>query len=312
MIASARRELTVGDALARGDCTHSIPLRSGADQLGLALEDMLKGNLATVSRLIQVVETVNRGAAMVSDASRSLSDGARTSAEALTQMTSTVDDMSQRARENAEHAREANQFADYGRNAAQRGYQAATDLAAAMVGIRRSGQEIGSVVQLIDDIAFQTHLLALNAAVEAARAGRQGRGFSVVAEEVRNLAARSAKAARETGDMVTSMLGQMAAGAQLTERSDREFREIVGAADRLAGLSERMAAASSAQSTAMTQIAQGLVQIDEVTRGNNRNAQRMAESAAYLSSQADELRQRVSHFRISSAGEEADHDGGPG
>ncbi|MCD7895639.1 MAG: methyl-accepting chemotaxis protein [Planctomycetaceae bacterium] len=170
---------------------------------------------------------------------------------------------------------------------------------AAMGEIQEAGQKIAVVAKLIDDIAFQTNLLSLNAAVEAARAGRQGKGFSVVADKVRNLSGRSAKAARETREMVEAMAKRMEAGAQLAAHTDKEFRDIVAATEKVAFLFENIAEASVSQSQAMEQIAGGLSQIDSVIQENTMSAEKTAMSALTLSRQADELRRMVSRFKLS-------------
>jgi methyl-accepting chemotaxis protein len=169
--------------------------------------------------------------------------------------------------------------------------------------VQDAGIRIARIVKLIDDIAFQTNLLALNAAVEAARAGRQGKGFSVVADEVRNLSGRSAKAARDTGAMVAAMTGRMEAGAQLAQRSDHEFREIVEATEKVAQLFADITQASDSQSMAVGQISQGLSQIDSVIQENTDNAGRTASSSLALSRQAEALRRMISRFRLQSSDE---------
>ncbi len=173
-----------------------------------------------------------------------------------------------------------------------------TELVTAMKEIQQAGAKIAIVAKLIDDIAFQTNLLALNAAVEAARAGRQGKGFSVVADEVRSLSGRSAKAARETSAMVEAMTDRMQAGAELAVRSDNEFRDIVEATSQVALIFQEISSASDAQSAAMAQIAGGLGQIDGVIQENTHSAGSTASSALQLSRQAEELNRLVSRFRL--------------
>ena len=298
MIESSRNELQIADALARGDYSCSLPLRSNVDALGQALDTMMKINHATLSRIIELVKNVNDSAELVSNASSALSGGAQTSVMALDNISATINEVDRQARDNANNVQEANKFAGIGREAARRGYHAMNDLTDGMAKIQESGQQIGRVVKVIDDIAFQTNLLSLNAAVEAARAGRQGKGFSVVAGEVRGLAARSAKAAHETGAMVENMVEQMLAGAQLAKRSDKEFRDIVETVDRVVNLFEHISAASASQSSAISQIVERLSQVEVVTDDNNRHAEQLSESAAHLSRQADELKHIVAHFRL--------------
>lgn len=298
LIGSYRYEINVANAVSEGDFTKPIALRSESDQLGLALRRMLVRTNGTLGRVNDCVVRVGQSANMVSSASQSLSRGAQTSAAALEEITQNVFQVDAQAKENAINACKANELAIASRDSAQRGYDAVRDLATAMAEIQDAGRRIASVAKLIDDIAFQTNLLALNAAVEAARAGRYGKGFTVVADEVRNLSARSAKAARETGQMVSTMTERMEVGMEMAQRSDSEFRDIVADTDKVAKIFTSITNASNSQSVAVEQIARGLEQIDQVIQENTHNAEATASSSQWLLIQADDLRASVSRFRL--------------
>lgn len=298
LIGSYRYEINVANAVSEGDFTKPIVLRSETDQLGRALRRMLVRTNGTLGRVNDCVVRVGESANQVSTASQSLSRGAQTSAAALEEITQNVLQVDAQAKENAGNAEMASELAIASRDSAQRGYDAVRDLATAMAEIQAAGKRIASVAKLIDDIAFQTNLLALNAAVEAARAGRYGKGFSVVADEVRSLSARSARAARETGQMVTTMTERMKAGMEMAERSDSEFRDIVADTDKVAQIFTSITNASNVQSIAVEQIARGLEQIDAVIQENTHNAEATANSAQWLLTQADDLRASVSRFRL--------------
>ncbi len=295
---SRREELEMANGIAGGDYTKSVTLRSDLDLLGKAFNAMIRMNKNALTRVNDAVAQVGHGADMVSEASASLSQGVLTSESVLEEISVTVSTVDSQAQENAKNAKGANQLADNSREAANRGYESITQIAGAMSQIQQSGKKIASVVKLIDDIAFQTNLLALNATVEAARAGRHGKGFSVVADEVRNLSSRSAKAAHETAEMVEAMLEQMETGSRLAEHSDREFREIVETTAQVAKLFENITAASNSQSFALSEIVQSLGQIANVTLENSNNARQMATFANTLSHQAEALRRLVGHFRL--------------
>ena len=298
LVDSNRIELGMANAMAKGDFTTPIGIRSEEDELGRALRSMLSTSSTTLLQVSRAVERVGNGLHDVTAASRSLSQGAQTSAQAVEEISQAVHNVDGQAKENAANARQANELATVSRDAARRGYDAVTELVNAMAEIRQAGGKIATVAKLIDDIAFQTNLLALNAAVEAARAGRQGKGFSVVADEVRNLSGRSARAARETSTMIAAMTERMTAGAELAEKSDSEFREIVEATSKVAQLFQDIADSSAAQSTAMAQVAVGLGQIDAVIQENTHNAGRTASSAVALLRQADMLRHMVARFKL--------------
>jgi methyl-accepting chemotaxis protein len=298
LVHSNRTEIAMANAMANGDYTKSISLRSDDDQLGVAFRTMLSTSNATLSQVGRSMEQMTDDAQSVSEASLSLSQGAQTSAQALEEINESVGRVDVQAKENAARAAEANRLAMNSRDAARRGYAAVIELVDAMKEIQQAGAKIAIVAKLIDDIAFQTNLLALNAAVEAARAGRPGKGFSVVADEVRNLSGRSAKAARETSEMVEAMNDRMRAGSELAVRSDNEFRDIVEATNQVAYIFQEISAASDAQSVAMAQIAGGLGQIDGVIQKNTQSASSTESSAINLSRQAEELNRMVSRFRL--------------
>ncbi len=297
-----RREVAAVNAVAAGDYTRTIPVRSDKDSLTAALNAMIRTSKHTLSQVNHAVRQVGSGANAVSGVSVSLSNGVMTSQEELARIAHAVESVDSQAQRNSLHAMGASELVAGGERAAKRGYEAVTQLIAAMTEIQQAGKKIASVAKLIDDIAFQTNLLALNAAVEASRAGRHGKGFSVVADEVRSLSMRSARAANETSDMVASMLTLMETGARQAEHSDREFQEIVKAAEEMGELFESIAAASNAQSMMMTEIVESLSRIEGVVRDNSEDARRMEGSAGTLLLQAEELREMVSHFRLNREG----------
>ena len=170
----------------------------------------------------------------------------------------------------------------------------------AMNEINESSGQISRIIKVIEEIAFQTNLLALNAAVEAARAGAQGRGFAVVAEEVRNLAQRSSKAARETTDLIERTVGRVGNGTQIANHTAKALDGIVLSVTRVSDLVDEIAAASREQALGIEQVSQGLGHIDSVTQNNAANAEESASASEELSSQAMQLKQMLTRFKLSS------------
>jgi methyl-accepting chemotaxis protein len=172
-----------------------------------------------------------------------------------------------------------------------------------MKGINDSSKKIADIISVIDGIAFQTNILALNAAVEAARAGEQGRGFAVVASEVRNLAGRSADAAKEIKTLITDSVGRVEQGTSLVDQAGATMNEVVTAIRRVTDIMGEISAASSEQSSGVAQVGEAVTQMDQATQQNAALVEEMAAAAGSLKSQAQDLVQAVSVFRLAHHGD---------
>ena len=164
--------------------------------------------------------------------------------------------------------------------------------------IDRSSNEISSIIRTIEDIAFQTNLLALNASIEAAHAGTAGKGFSVVADEVRNLAARSAEAARDTGTLIGHSLHDVKTGTESTNLAISAMQVISECIQSIKMLMDEIAIASVQQSEMIVSVENRIKEVSKVIQSNSDAAEESALISNELSKQSKTLNQLISQFRI--------------
>jgi methyl-accepting chemotaxis protein len=294
----------VMQAMANGDLTIRMKGEYKGDSLTLknSVNDTLESLNEILSQVSTTVEEVTRGALQVSDASTNLSQGATEQAASLEEITSSMSEIGSQTRLNAENANQANGLTQEARDAAERGNNEMGQLNEAMTEINESSKNISKIIKVIDEIAFQTNLLALNAAVEAARAGRHGKGFAVVAEEVRNLAARSATAAKETAELIENSMKTVERGSSLAVKTGEALEDIKNSSVKVADIVGEITTSSNEQAQGISQINEGLSQIDKVTQTNTASAEQSASAAEELSGQANQLRELIARFRLSASG----------
>ena len=247
--------------------------------------------------LKEVVERIHRGADGLGETADRIRQGSENTAEGTGQQAASVEEtgatlteLAAQLRVNAESTRKAEHLTTETRTAATAGAGELKELAAALAEIRTSGQEVAKIIRTIDEIAFQTNILALNAAVEAARAGEAGLGFAVVAEEVRNLAQRSAAAARETSRSIASSLDRGEKGQAIGDQVRVRLELILSKISEVDDVVRSISAASQQQSAGLATIDSAMSRIQSVTADNASHAKDAADVAGQLAGETESLR----------------------
>jgi len=271
-----------------------------ATVIGLAFGALVANNitkaLASIcSELRAGADQTSSAAMQVSSASQSLAEGASSQAASLEETSASLEEMSGMTRRNAESSHKAADLSRGALAAVEEGASEMHSLGQAMHEIKKSSDDIGTIIKSIDEIAFQTNILALNAAVEAARAGEAGAGFAVVAEEVRSLAQRAAQAAKESGSRIEASIQKTSQGAELSEQAVASLNAVLERVRQVDHLVGEVATASKEQAQGIEQLNSAIAQIDKVTQSNASASEESAAAAEELNAQV-----QVTHDLIQS------------
>ena len=239
---------------------------------------------------------VSAAAGQVAGASQSLAEGASEQAASLEETSSSLEEMSSMTKRNADNAAQADSLMKEANTVVNKASRSMTDLTKSIGEISDASRQTQKIIKTIDEIAFQTNLLALNAAVEAARAGEAGAGFAVVAEEVRNLALRSADAAKNTAAMIEDTVKKVGDGTSLLDQTNSAFGEVASSTAKVGDLVSEISAASDEQAKGIEQINRAVSEMDKVTQQNAANAEESASASEELSAQSQQMMDYVNQL----------------
>jgi methyl-accepting chemotaxis protein len=252
----------------------------------------------TVGKIKNSSDSINMNAEQVSTGAQTLAQGTTEQASAIEELSAEINEIYTTIVNNAEYAEDAGSKALEASNEVEQGNKQMRDMLSAMDEISNSSREIGKIIKVIDDIAFQTNILALNAAVEAARAGEAGKGFAVVADEVRNLAGKSAEAAKQTTALIENSIYAIDVGTALADETGKSLAGIVDKTNETNELINEIVKASSQQTVSVNQIRSGIEQISSVVQQNAATAEASAANSEELSGQVHILNELVNKFNI--------------
>lgn len=258
---------------------------------------------STVRGIQGVSDEVSTGAEQVAASSNDLADGATNQAAVVEELTASVNNVSEQVEQNSQSAKAISERVDALGNAIVESNGKMQEMVNSMNEIHEASQEIDKIIATINEIANQTNLLALNASIEAARAGEAGKGFAVVANQVNILADQSAEAAKESAVLIETSVNAVEKGMIVAEETAKKLEDVAEGSKIITQEVTGIAEALELQTTEILQINEGIEQINGVVQSNSATSEECAAASQEMSSEADNLREMISRFKVAESSE---------
>ncbi|ADN00009.1 Methyl-accepting chemotaxis protein [Dickeya dadantii 3937] len=291
--------LTMTRAIASGNLAEKTVINDKQQHSVMAaIETMRQSLIAIVANVLKHADGVTVASENISKSSVALSHRTDMQVSALQQTAAAMGQVSESVKDNAANARQASQLSENAASETHQGYQLVSKIVNTMENIKQHSDSISSITKVIEDIAFQTNILAINAAVEAARAGEVGRGFSVVAAEIRTLSQKTTASAHQIKNLIDASSEKIGEGYNEISQASEVMQKINQVVDLSSEFIRKIADTSAEQSVATQEIARSLADMERTTQQNAAMVEQTATDTTYLETHSLELKQSVSRFTI--------------
>lgn len=280
------------------NCKSELQFKGDFVALNLAMEKISQMLKTSMEQIGSSAEQVAGGAEQVSNGAQLLAQGASEQAGSIEELAASINEISDSVKNNADNAVGSSKLADNVGCMVLDSSKQMEELIQSIGQIKKNSSEITGIVKEIEDIAFQTNILALNASVEAARAGEAGRGFSVVANEVRRLASKTSEASKMTAGLALKTTVAVDEGMTAANETADSLRRVVDGTQEVNGMVDRISESSVQQADAVTQIRQSIELISDIVQGNSATSEESAAASEELSAQSQLLKNLVEQFEL--------------